>query len=531
MVVIVTTLSVVFSACTPGKVPSPTSAPSATLAVQRATIEPVYSPTATIIPTATIVPMLSPTIPAMALKTGDFYFTVDGQQNFIFSRNLTGNTQADFDTLLDWTHKSGSKLIRVHITAGWSGVPWINKDGTVNETWAKNWDRFFDQVYADGIYIVPVFGVWVEWNNGIPDYGAAYWKFNLLNKANGGPISSPGELFLPDSAAQQLWLQWVKTLVERWQTRKNIAAWEIFSEVNIASGAPGLTDPEGGVDETAGVDFVNRATAMIHASDPSHRPFTASLAGTYKDTDQWAEFYKIDTNDFIEIHPYDDKLDRAIVSDVAQKLAKYHKPVLIGESGLWTLSIAANAARGIKHAIWADIVSGAMNGRALWSNDSYAIYTTSDRALAYSYLGNYATAELSAANFTKGVDFSGFTPLTVQSGIKIWGAAVGNEKMIIGWFRDAQCEPPDWPLQPVISKQNVTIHVPGSAANWQVDFYSTDTGTDITSSGIVTRKGDQITITLPDFTNDIAFKLYTQSSAQLTSPTPGATLAVQRVKP
>jgi hypothetical protein len=80
--------------------------------------------------------------------------------------------------------------------------------------------------------------------------------------------------------------------------------------------------------------------------------------------------------------------------------------------------------------------------------------------------------------------------------------------MVIGWFRDAQCEPPDWPLQPVISKQNVTISVPGSAANWHVDFYNTETGIDIISSALVTRNSGQITVILPDFTNDIAFKLY-----------------------
>jgi hypothetical protein len=63
-------------------------------------------------------------------------------------------------------------------------------------------------------------------------------------------------------------------------------------------------------------------------------------------------------------------------------------------------------------------------------------------------------------------------------------------------------------MKPEVSKQTVTITVPGSAANWQVDFYNTKDGTTILSSVAVSRKGSAITIPLPDFQDDIAFKLY-----------------------
>jgi hypothetical protein len=69
----------------------------------------------------------------------------------------------------------------------------------------------------------------------------------------------------------------------------------------------------------------------------------------------------------------------------------------------------------------------------------------------------------------------------------------------------------------VISKQTVTITVPGSTANWQVDFYDTKTGTDITSSAVVTRKGNTVTISLPDFQDDIAFKMVAQAGTAYTS--------------
>jgi hypothetical protein len=187
---------------------------------------------------------------------------------------------------------------------------------------------------------------------------------------------------------------------------------------------------------------------------------------------------------------------------------EFNKPVFIGESGLWgNLAIAKNAPIGVDHAIWAAVVSGAMNARALWSNDGWAFLIEPDRALALQYMQLYATAELPAANFVSGVDLTGFNPLTATSTGEVWGATVGNENSIIGWYRDAQSEPPDWNLKPMISKQSVTLTVPGSAANWKVDFYNTKDGTTILSSVTASRKGNTITIPLPDFKDDIAFKM------------------------
>ena len=62
----------------------------------------------------------------------------------------------------------------------------------------------------------------------------------------------------------------------------------------------------------------------------------------------------------------------------------------------------------------------------------------------------------------------------------------------------------------MLSKQSVTVTVPGTAANWWVDFYDTATGTKLINSITVKRNGSTITILLPDFKDDIAFKMYAQ---------------------
>jgi hypothetical protein len=273
---------------------------------------------------------------------------------------------------------------------------------------------------------MPVFGVWYNWNIG---NGYSTWKSNPFNEINGGPAKAPAELFISASPTQNLWFSWMKTLIERWQGQKNIIAWEIFSEVNMA---PGTTEPEA-------IDFVNSAAFIMDNADSFHRPVTASLA----DFGDWSSFYRSDSIDFINIHPYplSGKLDTTIISEVRSMMAKYRKPVLIGESGLSfetpdsnppTLTTAGRAEIGIKHAIWAAVVSGAMNGRALWWEDGVAVYFP---ALNMPFIQIYADAELAASNFVAGVDFSGFQPLTATSSPGVRGGTVGNEKMVLGWYR------------------------------------------------------------------------------------------------
>jgi hypothetical protein len=58
-----------------------------------------------------------------------------------------------------------------------------------------------------------------------------------------------------------------------------------------------------------------------------------------------------------------------------------------------------------------------------------------------------------------------------------------------------------------LTGQTVTITVPSSSANWQVDFYDTRNGTTILSSVAVVPAGTTVVVPLPDFKDDIAFKM------------------------
>jgi hypothetical protein len=490
--IILITFCLALSGCTGAQVASPTST---------APLPPTASPKPTAIPNPTVT---SVPLPELALQPGDFYFSIDGRPAFLFSRSITGNLEATYETLLDWSDTGGSRIVRVYLRCLGPG---FTSSGGVDEVWARQWERIFDRAAAEGLYVLPILTGWGQWdiNNTEGD-----WLSNPFNAANGGPTQDPLDIFQADSETQDLWLAWMETIVKRWKDRPNIAAWEIFGEVNCGNTA-----------ETDGIELINTAASRIRAVDPG-RLLTSSRCegGT------WPNLYAQADIDFVQVHPYpaSGQLDRNIITLVRQVRGTYHKPVLIGESGLSAvrpdfedgrLTVAENAEVGVRHAIWAGIVSGAMNGRALWWEDGAGIYFPE---LGMPWMEQYSTVELPAVRFTEGVDFSGFEPLISTSSPAVWGAAVGNESMVLGWYRDAASEPPDWTVQTIPAGQTVTITIPGSAANWQVDFYDTSTGTTILSSTSVTRQGRTVTVTLPEFQDDIAFKMTAGAETSVITP-------------
>ncbi len=183
-------LSVVFSGCTPGQKTAPASS-----------LPPTAAP-ASAVPIPTTIP--SNPIPELTLKQGDFYFSLDGTQTLIFSRNLGGYQTPQYDQLLDLIQAGGSKLVRIQLDS--MGMGYTNA-GAVDLAWVSRWEQVFDRAQADGIYVLPVFTGWFDWNAGS---GYSTWASNPLNAARGGPVKTPAELFQKDSATQDLWLKWMQ---------------------------------------------------------------------------------------------------------------------------------------------------------------------------------------------------------------------------------------------------------------------------------------------------------------------------------
>jgi hypothetical protein len=433
-------------------------------------------------------------LPTLVLTKSAFYFTADGTPRLLMTRNITGESVSQIDDLLDQASAAGDTLIRFHLIHGLGAG--VTASGTVDEAWAEKWDEVFDHAQSVGLYVAPVFAVWADWNNGTPDYGFANWSMNPWNIANGGPASDPSELWQSGSVVRAGWMSWLGALVARWQGRTNIAAWEVFSELDIATGA----------DETSGAAFAAEAAAIVRAGDPAARPLMASLTFSA----DWPTLLGSESVDIVQIHPYADPLDALLLTAVGERRTEYQKPVLIGESGLsaaaptgGTATTAANAPLDVKHAIWAGIVSGALNARALWWEDGYAIYEPPGLA----FVNSYAEAEAAAAKFVSGLDFTGAAPLIVGTSADLIGGAVGNASQIVGWFRSAACSAPNYTCGAPLTGETATITAPGGANAWNVTFFDTVTGAALPGGGTLAIENGAVVIALPTVTDDVALTL------------------------
>ncbi|HTX92780.1 MAG TPA: hypothetical protein VMC09_16335 [Anaerolineales bacterium] len=465
-------------------------------------------------------------LPTITVQPGDHYFSVDGRQSVLFTRNLAGVQRSDYDPMLDWMAKAGSRVARVGLdNMVMGGVPGhygygFDGSGNIVAEWDQNWRDLFQRAASRGIYVLPVFTGWANWNP--PEPGTENgWTHNPFNDGS----RDPADLFKRGTYIHDTWLGWLANVVGKWGAIGNILAWEVYSEANLTlvSASPDVYVPE-----AAARSFVEAAAQAVRGADPAGRPITASLGGG--NTNPWFDFYKSPSLDFIQIHPYEPggNLDTDILRMIRQNRTDYGKPVLIGESGLCaaepmnasggqtTLTTAPRAAIGIKHAIWAGMLSGAMNARALFWEDSFGIYFP---PLGWPFLQKYADMEEGAAQFIKGLDLAKFEPLPISGLLPptLVGALLGSWDVLLGWLREPGCVPPDWPVaRPVVKKRPMfTIPLPTSAKiTCQVDFYDTSTGkiigaTTVSSSGSGSRNG--LTIPLPDLpwaggTGDIAFK-------------------------
>ena len=427
--------------------------------------------------------------PLFELRPGEKYFRVDGQPAFVLGRNPAGIGPKAYDDHFRHAAAAGERFMRIHFTY----IPPGEKPGEIDPGMLAAWDKILDFAEERGLAVLPVLGVWADWNDGSNKETWHSWDKNPFNIACGGPAKRPSELF-DDTPCRQLWLKRLETFVRRWSPRHAIVGWEIFSELDLVTGA----------NEERAVEFTERAAAVVRAADPWKRPVTASQAGVL----EWPKLLRSAALDFIEIHPYANgpfrgRLDDLIIATVHNRLKKYGKPVLIGESGLNagpprdTLDVAPRAEVGIRHAIWAAVVSGAMNGRALWWQDGYDKFEKAD------VCRDYHEAAATAVFFVRGIDFTNFAPVPCEFSPGVKGAVVGNQRLRLAWFRDANCEPPDWPVAP-LSGQYVTMDAPGGS--WLAEFFDPITGKSTGKTRISVQDG-RLRIELGEFQDSIEIRL------------------------
>ena len=441
------------------------------------------------------------TQPWWTLPAGSHYLVKEGRQVPLLLRNVTAGSAAAFLPLLQAARAAGADAVRVQLTQGFGyDTLGIDSQGGVLPTWAASWDAVFSAAQQEQLAVIPVFGIWGDWNSGLPDHGWSHFAANPLNQARGGPAASPAELF-SDSETQRRWLSWLGALIARWQHYPNIIAWETFSELDLATGA----------DESNATSFAERASDVIRAADPRARPVFASTSDLPLILGQpWSTLWAGRGADFASIHPYDPNLDAAVLERVHAARNVTLKPIFIGESGLdaaapdgTTLTSAPAARAGLQQAVWTELVAGTASARALYWEDGYAAYYP-ETGLALVQAMNDLDAP--AAQWLKGADYSTLVAgTTAVSGATPYVVSyVAGENQVRGYARSRALAAPDWSASPVPSAPlSLTFPEGASDGEWSLVFTSTSGQTLPPSPG--SSSGNAISFMVPGGFTSLAF--------------------------
>ena len=435
-----------------------------------------------------------PVKPALELRKGEKYFRLEGVQRLVLGRNPAAVSPEAFAEHVKNAAAAGEMFLRIHFCS----MPPDEKPGGVQPDMLKFWDAALDAAEKYHLAVMPVLGVWADWNDGSKGERWHAWEKNPFNAVRGGPARSPAELCEPGTC-RALWLKRLAILVQHWEGRRCIVAWEVFSELDLLTGAS----------EAKGASFTEAAAEVIRGADRSRRPVTCSLAGI----NEWPRLFKSDAVELVQVHPYGDAgqadLDELILRTVRQRLASYGKPVLIGECGLdWrpprgTLDVSERAQIGIRHAIWAAVVSGAMNGRMLWWQDGYDQFEKADLCRHYQKIA------VSAALFVEHVDYTGLVPVECAMSAGIRGAMLGSAteapgegKTILGWFRAARCAAPQWPVNPTNGQW---VLMPARDGSWVVEAVDPESGKVVERKGAVASAG-KLRVDLAEFRGSVGIR-------------------------
>ncbi len=375
--------------------------------------------------------------------------------------------------------------------------------GRYNLLHAWEMDVLLEQAEANDIFLNLV----IHNHGKFSSFSDQQWNENPFNVKNGGYLERPEDYF-SDPRARASFAQLMRYTIARWSYSRRVMSWELWSELNLTgSNGESWNDPK--VRE-----WHRWAADLVHGIDPYRHLVGTHVSGSHGSHNR--ELIEMPEIDFVPANGYHGGENPVKIVDVvvdAARLAEtLRKPVLITEFGGNWDSASSHLLKSSLHA-------------ALWSSPCTALPATPlfwwwefiDEENCYP---EYAAL----AAFVKGEDRRGpdrkTTWLRVESGGQsgdIKAICFKDDSWGMGWiYRPASFKIADLSDQsPVTNGQLVVSEIkPG---NIVVEFWDTSHGHRISSSAIETEKST-VTIAIPEFLRDIAFKIRVAAASSPVAP-------------
>ena len=127
--------------------------------------------------------------PLLELRAGEKYFRADGQPAFVLGRNPAGTSPKAYDDHFSHAAAADERFMRIHFTF----IPPSEKAGELDAATLRSWDEILDSAERHGLAVLPVLGVWADWNDGSKKETWHRWENNPFNSRSGsfkGPSRS-----------------------------------------------------------------------------------------------------------------------------------------------------------------------------------------------------------------------------------------------------------------------------------------------------------------------------------------------------
>lgn len=404
-----------------------------------------------------------------------------------------------YDQWFSKASKAGVNVARVWMAAWSMGIEWTD---TGLGDYSKRMDRawILDQVFE----------IAAKYNVGIDlvllNHGAfstttnPEWYSNPYSASNGGPLAGPGE-FATNEIAWKFWERRLRYIVARYGAYPSLFTWEWWNEVNFT--------PITSSDLTA---WIKKSNSVLDQWDPYNTLTTTSWSSA-------ASMQNWDNLDYAVTHVYDpsDPIKSLTVQADALRGAVANKPILVGEMGSGTLTedpFSDPKGLHLHNSQWAATFVGFAGPASYWWWDIYV-----DPLELWNH-----TAGL--AKLTKDLDVATMSQGRI-SGIPLASTlTLSNTSTTIGWIRHNNFDrsaktqllleaaiaslKTKKPVQtifpdPVSKGGNLTIPVSKSGM-FKVTFMNTFSGALVVQQSVAS-KGLNVTIKVPKFTGDLAFRL------------------------
>ncbi len=342
-------------------------------------------------------------------------------------------------------------------------------------------DTVVKDAEAKGIFLI--FTIWdhPQLRDDTHDWDTGNWVNNGFNKL------TDLESFFTDDEAWAWQENLYRYTIARWGYSTAVGMWQTVSEIN-GTNAYDQTDP-----------WHERVNAYFVENDPYRHPTTASRSG---DVDWEAGHLAMDAP---QVHLYDFDNDAIGAAQVLADwtglmFARAEKPNWVGEFGVTGNTYYPEL---FHHAIWAALATGAAMTPAEWNSGGSWMRMSPEMLADMARLGTFV-ADLPLAQWRP----TAVTLTSSDPAVRGWGV-IGADGGLF-WVQDFALE--GAPIEEVRAdetvRSGVTMSIAGmGAGEYEIRPYDTWQGIYLDSFTVECLAAEPCVVALPDFEDDMAFKV------------------------